>query len=329
MIIRSDEYITNPLVSCGIIVYNQKQWIEQCIDGMLNQKCDFDFNIVVADDCSTDGTRALLESYQQRFPEKIKLVLNDKNGGIAANWVSCCKAMEGGVYVSFCDGDDYWSNFQKLQLQVNYLRTHPECVAVSTDYDTVNEDGMNLKKNVRKASPPLTGMVQQDLWGPGKSINAWCTFMFRKDVMDKNMPYDTFIEKKFPFQDWPAAVVMAAYGEFHYIEESTCLVRIASGSDSHAVDLQKFIMRQTKCRAMNIALNDIYPYLRLDSEEDWNRYFAGTLIGLCVRNNDFNNAKKYALQHGVKNLCYWCCQNRLSFQMFRLLKLLYNYRSNI
>ena len=136
MIIRSDNYITNPTVACGIVVYNQKEFIAQCIEGMLKQECDFPFNIVISDDCSTDGTQDILREYQSKFPDKIKLVLNETNGHIAKNWVSCARALEGGEFVSFCDGDDCWSNPHKLQMQVEYLRQHSKCVAVSTDYDT-------------------------------------------------------------------------------------------------------------------------------------------------------------------------------------------------
>lgn len=322
MIIRSDNYITQPLVACGIIVYNQKDFIAQCIEGMLMQECNFPFNIVVADDCSTDGTQDILRTYQQKYPDKIKLVLNEQNGGIAANWVSCCRAMEGGDYVSFCDGDDYWSNTRKLQLQVDYLRAHPKCVAVSSNFDTMNADGSNYVSCSRSACPPLTGLVQQDLWSNGKAQNAWCTFMFPKKVFDEHMPLQGFIEHNFPFQDWPALVVMSEYGEFDYMPISTCVVRQVVGSDSNAVDIEKLARRQERCRSMNKYLASLFPdVLPVDDDETFDRYIALTMISLCIQNGDYKKAKELACKSGHKNFRYWCCQTRLTFWIFRVAKL--------
>lgn len=321
MIIRSDNYITNPVVACGIIVYNQKDFIAQCIDGMLNQVCDFPYNIVIADDGSTDGTQDILREYQSRYPEKIKLVLNEQNGGIAANWVSGCKEFEGGEFVSFCDGDDYWSNPKKLQLQVDYLRAHPECVAVSSDYDNMNEDGSDYIACYRSKRPPLTGYVQEDLWSSGKAQNAWCTFMFSKKVFDEHMPLQGFIEHNFPFQDWPALVVISAYGTFDYMPISTCVVRRVKGSDSNAIDIGKTLRRQERSRTMNKYLASLFPNLKQDTDDVFDRYIALTMISVCIRNSDYQQAKAYAIKSGRKNLRYWCCQTKWTFWAFRTAKL--------
>ncbi len=316
MILRSSSYISNPVVACGIIVYNQKEYITQCIEGMLMQECDFPFNIVIADDCSTDGTQDILREYQAKYPDKIKLVLNETNGHIAKNWVSCARALEGGEFVSFCDGDDYWSNPHKLQLQVDYLRQHPECVAVSTDYDTINSDGSNYQSFVQKDNPPLTGLVQYDLWTSGKARNAWCCFMFTRQAFDK-IPLQGFIDHDFPFQDWPALVIIAGYGEFHYIPESTCVVRKVIGSDSHAVDIDKLLRRQQRSRTMNKYLASLFPdVLPVDDDETFDRYIALTMISTCMQNGNYRRAKDFARKSGHKNVRYWCCQTWITFWAF-------------
>lgn len=321
MIIRSDNYITQPLVACGIIVYNQKDFIAQCIEGMLQQQCDFPFNIVVADDCSTDGTQDILRTYQQKYPDKIKLVLNEQNGGIAANWVSCCRAMEGGDYVSFCDGDDYWSNTKKLQLQVDYLRAHPKCVAVSTDVDNIDASGKIIAHNVRRENPPLVGNVQKDLWGASNATATWSSYMFTRFAFDK-IPLQGFIDYDFPFQDWPAMVIMAAYGEFQFLPISTVAYRVAEGSDSHAIDYNKLLRRQERCRSMNKYLASLFPdVLPVDDDETFDRYIALTMISLCIQKGDYEKAKELACKSGHKNFRYWCCQHKWSFYLFRAAKL--------
>lgn len=324
MIIRSDNYITNPVVACGIIVYNQKEYIAQCIDGMLQQECEFPFNIVISDDCSTDGTQEILHKYQSRHPDKIKLVLNETNGHIAKNWVSCARALEGGEFVSFCDGDDYWSNPHKLQMQVEYLRQHPECVAVSTDYDNMDADGNNYRPCVKKSNPPKTGYVQYDFWTSGKAQNAWCCFMFTRQAFDK-IPLQGFIDHDFPFQDWPVLVIISGYGEFGYIQESTCVVRQVIGSDSHSKDIDTLLLRQQRCRTMNKYLASLFPdVLPVDDDETFDRYIALTMISMCIQKKDYKRAKEFARKSGRKNLRYWCCQTHITFWMFFIVKNIWN-----
>lgn len=329
MVVRSSSFISNPVVACGIIVYNQREYIANCIDKMLKQDCDFTFTIVIADDCSTDGTQNILKEYQERFPERIKLVLNERNLGIAGNWVSCCRAMEGGRFVSFCDGDDYWSNPKKLQIQVEFLSSNPNCVAVSTDFDTIDADGTNFIPNVRKNNSPATGMVQNDLWSTGKAQNAWCTFMFRKDIFDNKIPFQGFLDNSFPFQDWPVLVIMAAYGTFEYIPLSTCLVRRIKGSDSKAEDINKLLLRQERSKTMCKYLASLFPNLQRDSDEVLDRYFALTMISTCIFNDKYKLAKGYARKSGVRNIRFWCCQTWITFQLFRILKIISSRRKEL
>jgi len=316
MLIRSEKYISQPVVACSIIVFNQKDYIGQCLDGILSQECDFQYNIVVADDCSTDGTQDILREYQDRYPDKIKLVLNERNGHIAANWVSCCKELEGGEFIAFCDGDDYWSNPNKLQLQVDYLRQHPECVALSTNNVKLLDDGSREFEN----KTPLTGWVQEDMWTKGSAMAHWSSFMMRKDIFDKHIPLDGFVENNFPFQDWPTMVIMAGYGEFHYLPVVTTTYRIVRESDSHGTDMEKIAIRQEKSRSMNKYLASLFPNLKQDSDEEFDKYIALTMISACIINDDFDNAKRYAKNSCKKNLRYWCCQTKFTFKIFRMAK---------
>jgi len=318
MIIRSPYFVANPVVTCSIIVYNQKDYIGQCIDGVLGQVCNFSFNIVVADDCSTDGTQDILREYQSKYPDKIKLVLNEQNGHITTNWVSCCKALEGGEYIAFCDGDDYWSNPNKLQLQVDYLQQHLECVALSTNNEQLLVGG---KKRIENKCP-LTGWVQEDLWSRGLAMAHWSSFLMRKYVFDAHLPLDDFIEHEFPFQDWPTMVIMAGYGEFHYLPVVTTTYRVIRGSDSHGIDIGKMALRLEKCRSMNKYLASLFPNLKKDSDEVFDKYIALSMISVCIQNGDFEKAKSYALISEKKNLRYWCCQTKITFIIFRLAKAL-------
>ena len=123
-----------PLVSIKMITYNHAPFIAQAIEGVLQQKTNFPFELVIGEDCSTDGTRALVFEYQKKYPDIIRVVTSDENVGMKKNGLRVLAACLG-KYIAFCEGDDYWHNLDKLQKQADYLDSHPECGLVFTDYD--------------------------------------------------------------------------------------------------------------------------------------------------------------------------------------------------
>ncbi len=89
------------------------------------QKCDFDFDIVVGEDCSTDNTRTILLEYQKKYPSKFRLLLHEKNIGAMNNQMETLSACKG-KYIALCEGDDYWTDPLKLQKQVDFLESHED-----------------------------------------------------------------------------------------------------------------------------------------------------------------------------------------------------------
>lgn len=116
---------TTPLVSVAVITYNSEATIRQCIDSILMQKTDFDFEIVVSDDSSKDGTPTILSDYSNQFPGRFVLLLNSENIGVSRNnnqVLLRCK----GEFVAMCEGDDFWLDEEKLSKQVSFLRNNME-----------------------------------------------------------------------------------------------------------------------------------------------------------------------------------------------------------
>jgi glycosyltransferase involved in cell wall biosynthesis len=113
-----------PLVSVHIITYNQASYIADALEGALRQQTDFGVEIVVGEDCSTDGTREIVLDYERRYPERIRVITSERNVGIHANSLRTGAACRG-KYLAFCEGDDYWTDPHKLQKQVDFLETHP------------------------------------------------------------------------------------------------------------------------------------------------------------------------------------------------------------
>ncbi len=136
------------LVSVCVVTFNQNTFISECLDSILNQKTNFPFEIILGEDDSSDGTRSVCQGYAEKYPEKIRLFLRSRRDMIQINGnptgrfnfienLKICK----GKYIAFCEGDDYWTDPYKLQKQVDYLETHPECALCFTRAEVLRPDG--------------------------------------------------------------------------------------------------------------------------------------------------------------------------------------------
>ena len=132
--------LEKPLVSVIVLSYKHVKYIRQCLDSILAQETNFDFEILVGDDASHDGTEEILLEYQKKHPDRIKLFIKEQNEGAARNAYDLRKQCRG-KYVANVESDDYWCDNRKLQKQVDYLEAHPECSATGGNYYAMYDDG--------------------------------------------------------------------------------------------------------------------------------------------------------------------------------------------
>jgi GT2 family glycosyltransferase/glycosyltransferase involved in cell wall biosynthesis len=137
----------NPLVSVTCMTYNQESYISQAIESFLSQKTKFPFEIVIGEDGSTDKTREIVLAYQKQYPGIIKVITSEKNVGSRQNGLRI-RAAAKGKYLAICDGDDYWTDPHKLQIQANFLEANSDYVVCYHDAIIVDESGkiMNTSK---------------------------------------------------------------------------------------------------------------------------------------------------------------------------------------
>ena len=114
-----------PKVSVCVVTFNQKDYIRQCLQSIIEQKTNFDFEIIVSDDCSTDETRAIVEEFSDKYPNIVKPIYHEKNIGAYKNFLFAHQAAKG-KYIAHVDGDDYCLP-DKLQVQTDFLDLHQEC----------------------------------------------------------------------------------------------------------------------------------------------------------------------------------------------------------
>jgi glycosyltransferase involved in cell wall biosynthesis len=129
-----------PKVSVLMIAYNVEPYIAQALDSALMQDVDFDYEIVVGEDCSTDGTRAIVQDYARRHPDRIRLLTRERNLGMNRNFVETLRAVRG-EFVALLDGDDYWTSPTKLRRQVDFLESNPGFSICFHNAEVIYEDG--------------------------------------------------------------------------------------------------------------------------------------------------------------------------------------------
>ena len=145
MVYDLSQYL-KPKVSVFMMVYNHELYIRQAIESILSQKTNFDFNLVIGEDCSTDNTRSVVLNLFDKYPGKFKLLLHNNNIGAFANQVAVLSACKG-KYVALCEGDDYWIDPNKLQKQVDFLETNPAYGLCFGEFIAVNKDGKMIEKS--------------------------------------------------------------------------------------------------------------------------------------------------------------------------------------
>ncbi len=115
----------NPLVSVIVVTYNHGAYIEQAIEGILAQRCDFPIEVIIGEDKSQDRTLALCLDYQKRYPQYIRIVTWQENVGFNANFLRAWGRARG-KYLAYCEGDDYWIDPDKLSKQVAFMDKFPD-----------------------------------------------------------------------------------------------------------------------------------------------------------------------------------------------------------
>lgn len=176
----------NPVVSVCMITYNHEAFISQSIEGVLMQKTNFAFELIIGEDCSTDKTREICFKYKEKYPQKITLLLPESNLGMTKNFISSLN-VAAGKYIALCEGDDYWTDPYKLQKQVDFLESNSEYSCCFHRYDILDgETNLSRKDNTDFLfiDNNLSGCdISTELFLT-KWITQPLTMVFRKELLD-------------------------------------------------------------------------------------------------------------------------------------------------
>lgn len=222
--------MNQPLVTVLITTYNQERYIGKAIDSVLAQKTDFPFEVYISEDCGTDGTRAILQDYAARFPDIIRLNLREQNAGISRNWYEGLCAAKG-QYVCTLEGDDWWRDDHKLQKQVDFLRAHPDYLAVS--HTLLLTDDVGNTYGTLPDDPRILGRDStMELFLAGVTYS--CTACLVKNIFDPadRELYD-YVTANRSIADFALCMLYLDKGRVFVMNEALSAYRVAGTDQNH------------------------------------------------------------------------------------------------
>ena len=213
----------DPLVSIVCDTYNHAPYIRRALDGFLSQETDFPFEIVVHDDASTDETADIIREYESARPDLFRCVyrtenIYSKDPKILEHYVF---PLARGKYIAICEGDDYWTNPNKLQKQIAYLEAHPDCTLSVCAADLVDPE----ENRIGSVSPydTDTDISTEDMIIGGGGFVATASIVAPTHLAQNRASFcdETDVD------DAVLQIWFASNGTTHYIAESMCAYRQA------------------------------------------------------------------------------------------------------
>ena len=232
------------LVSIVCLVYNQEKYIEQALSSFIEQKTNFDFEIVVFDDASTDATMTIVNKYKETYPNRIRIIAQKKNQysqhGLTHNYklaIDTCTSK----YIAYCEGDDYYIDPYKLQKQVDFMEANPDYNLVHTGYKRYKDYKKRFSKFDCTTRTIPTGDVLHELILFNHIIAP--TTLFKTEIAKEALSKLTPISKKENWKttDYPLWMYLAMHGKFGYIKDITTVYRLTKSSLSNRKNKKVYV----------------------------------------------------------------------------------------
>jgi len=276
------------MVSISCITYNHEEYIVDALESFLMQKTKFKYEILIHDDASTDRTAEIIKVYEKKYPEIIKPIYqtyNQYSKGVKVGKFNRERAK--GKYIAICEGDDFWTDSNKLQKQVDYMELNPDCsMCVHAAYK-VNADKVKLKKHIRPNIGNKIFSVEEVIDGGG-GLFATNSIMYPRNL-GIDMP--SFYNNA-PIGDYPLAIYLALQGKVYYIDEFMSAYRIMSkGSWSERMkeaSIDKKIDHIKRRENMFIEI------------DEYSNYKYTTVIKKQIQKNRFNLMLKFGKFSEIK-----------------------------
>ena len=267
------------LVTIQCTVYNHEPYLRKCLDGFVMQQTTFPFEAIVHDDASTDNSAEIIREYAEKYPDIIKPIYEEENQyskkqpGLIGSIMTAAMSPSS-KYIAICEGDDYWTDPHKLQMQVSFLESHPDYMMCVTEARVlINEEYFQEWKTFKDNCDISTDRV---IFTAGRHLIQTCTFVFKKEVF-KDWPD---VNNRCCVGDMPLFITCALKGKVYYFSCKTGVYRKSLTNGSWSSRMEK---------------------LRIEKKIQIGENIANTLLGL----NEYSGGKyQNAFYNAVAYLIY-------------------------
>jgi len=235
-------------LSIFVVTYNQERYIRQCLESIVAQKVDFDYEVIIGDDCSTDGTGAICDEFAAKYPQ-IKVYHHSENLGLLKNWefvMNKCK----GEYIALIEGDDLWIDEHKLQRQVDWLDAHPDYTLTFTRAEILYENGAEIGQE-----KDLPHLEEREY-----SVEEICKDfkVLSSSTVIRNVLQPVHYSDQLLYADTYTFIELCKRGKAYCFGVSTVKYRIHAQNLSYNGDWDFYVHAYNQCRYFN----RLYPELR-------------------------------------------------------------------
>lgn len=268
----------SPVVSVIMLAYNHEKYIEQAIQSVLEQETSFPYELIIGEDCSTDGTRDIVMKYQKKYPDIIHPLYHEKNLGTTKNVYRVIQEAKG-RYIAACEGDDFWCDKKRLQKHVDFLETHKEyvgisgrCRVVDAMGNGISSDAIENRLKFWEFSKPVYTLKDYECWklpGHGSALTR------RNIYLDKNLDYSITYQASDMVGDRTSMLLNLMYGNIYCSEDVVSCYRLQL--DREAGNFM------SKSRYRNLRDQDFLMMCRL---EEWCKEKRNLRLDLSIPKKD-------------------------------------------
>lgn len=301
----------NPVVSIICDTYNHVNYLAECLDSLVNQQTNFNFEILVHDDASNDGTDLIVKQFSEKYPDLIKPIIQKENQyskGVSI-WKNFQAPRIKGKYVCICEGDDYWIDKHKLQKQFDFLENNSEYGMVYSKVKIFNQEQNQITGTYGASYSAHTEIYEHNLI-PTLSVMMRSVYYIQfLDFMEINK-----LNNVWKMGDYPLWIWIAEKSKIHFIDEYTAVYRVLRESMSHSSDEVKNYKFRESSFDIQLFFLDYYEYDRVKYQD--RKVYENTIkfrweTRRLKQYHSIKEASRYLNKQGYKWLSFYI--NQYSF----------------
>lgn len=305
-------------ISVIVTTYNQQYTIGRTLESILMQRCHLPLEIVIGEDCSTDATRKVCESYAQRYPRIVRLMPKAPNKGIIANYYDCLIACTG-EYIADCAGDDFWTDSYKLEKELTVMEKNPSVTLVHTNWQFYDEDTKKTKPNTyipfKEKITSGKNMLEAIITQTKAPVIHTCTALYRAKTIREcyNADKQLFRNKEHGCEDLQLVFMLALKGDIAFLPDITLNYSVGHSSVSSQPDERKQFRFVQRTASLSFMLSKRYG---IETKVTRN-FFEAKAFALCM--HAFRTRDKQLAKEAYRYASLWNADNSNRIKFAKLI----------